>query len=178
MNRRLRTFTLWTGTLLSLMIVAAFVVSARWQVSFQVPTSRGPALYLMAGSAMFVTDDLFAGPVSTTPHSFGLSRWNSWVAQRVDFWVSGRPTFPDIPPVEVSPIHDYVHRLGMPLYALFLAVAVPTLLVWRFGRKPVKPGHCGCGYDLTGNTSGTCPECGKDAEKVVSTAVRTGSKQP
>lgn len=23
------------------------------------------------------------------------------------------------------------------------------------------PGHCPCGYDLTGNTSGVCPECGE-----------------
>lgn len=23
-----------------------------------------------------------------------------------------------------------------------------------------KPGQCRCGYDLTGNTSGVCPECG------------------
>jgi len=27
--------------------------------------------------------------------------------------------------------------------------------------KTVLPGHCGgCGYDLSGNTSGACPECG------------------
>ncbi len=32
MIRRLRTFTLWTGTLLSPLIVAAFVVSAWWQM--------------------------------------------------------------------------------------------------------------------------------------------------
>ncbi len=42
----------------------------------------------------------------------------------------------------------------------FGAVAVPTLLVWWFGRKRPLPGHCPCGYDLTGNVSGTCPECG------------------
>ena len=47
---------------------------------------------------------------------------------------------------------------------LFLFVAIPTLLVWRFGPKPVKPGHCRCGYDLTGNTSGVCPECGTKAD--------------
>ena len=47
-----------------------------------------------------------------------------------------------------------------PLYAPFLAVLLPTLLVWRFWPKPPKPGHCRCGYNLTGNTSGVCPECG------------------
>lgn len=29
------------------------------------------------------------------------------------------------------------------------------------GRRPA-PGKCRCGYDLTGNTSGVCPECGQD----------------
>ncbi len=47
-----------------------------------------------------------------------------------------------------------------PLIFPFLAVAIPTLLAWRFGPKPVKPGHCRCGYNLTGNASGVCPECG------------------
>ena len=33
------------------------------------------------------------------------------------------------------------------------------LWVGRYAR-----GHCpACGYDLTGNVSGVCPECGKDA---------------
>ena len=28
-------------------------------------------------------------------------------------------------------------------------------------RRRIKPGHCTtCGYDLTGNTTGRCPECG------------------
>ena len=44
---------------------------------------------------------------------------------------------------------------------VFASVAVPTLLVWRLGRKHVEPGHCRCGYDLTGNVSGKCPECGR-----------------
>ena len=49
-----------------------------------------------------------------------------------------------------------------PLYALLLAIAIPTLLVWRFVPK-FPPGHCPCGYDLRGNVSGVCPECGKKA---------------
>ncbi len=55
-------------------------------------------------------------------------------------------------------------RIAVPLYAVFAVVAVPTLLVWRFGRKPAKPGHCQCGYDLTGNTSGVGPECGVEVQ--------------
>lgn len=48
----------------------------------------------------------------------------------------------------------------VPLWIPFLLVAVPTaLLFWRDRRMP--PGHCKkCRYDLTGNQSGVCPECG------------------
>jgi hypothetical protein len=41
-----------------------------------------------------------------------------------------------------------------------LALTVLTLFLFRHDRRPSK-GHCHtCGYDLTGNTSGRCPECG------------------
>ncbi len=133
--RRLRTFTLWAGTLLCVLIIVLFVVSGWWEIALPGPTSRGPSLILMAGTAMIVHDYMAVTLVSADTHSFGLSRWNWWG-------------------VGLYPI------IHLPLYAVFLAVAVPTLLVWRFWPKPVKPGHCRCGYDLTGNTSGVCPECG------------------
>ena len=49
----------------------------------------------------------------------------------------------------------------IPFWIPFLLVAIPTaFLFWRDLRHP--PGHCQkCGYDLTGNTSGICPECGE-----------------
>ncbi len=56
------------------------------------------------------------------------------------------------------------HLIELPLYILFLTVAIPTLLVWRVWPKPDKPGHGRCSYDLTGNTSGVCPECGVEVQ--------------
>lgn len=49
----------------------------------------------------------------------------------------------------------------IPLWAPLMLVGLPTLwMLWsRRRRRP--PGHCvACGYDLTGNVSGRCPECG------------------
>ena len=52
----------------------------------------------------------------------------------------------------------------------FLAVAAPLLIAWitviqrRHLRtaKRLAEGRCRCcGYDLTGNLSGVCPECGE-----------------
>ncbi len=50
----------------------------------------------------------------------------------------------------------FVIPLWLPLVAL-------VLLAWALRKRsqPVPLGSCeNCGYNLTGNTSGTCPECG------------------
>ncbi len=45
--------------------------------------------------------------------------------------------------------------------AIFAAVAVPTGALWWLDRRRFPAGHCQtCGYNLTGNVSGRCPECG------------------
>ena len=61
---------------------------------------------------------------------------------------------------------------GLPLPVAVLPVLIATLpanlciatvlLRRRDRRKASRPGLCvKCGYDLTGNKSGVCPECGK-----------------
>ena len=53
--------------------------------------------------------------------------------------------------------------LLIPLWIPFLLLAIPTVILWRRDSRP-PPGHCkNCGYDLTGNISGRCPECGEVA---------------
>ncbi len=54
------------------------------------------------------------------------------------------------------------------LYVLFMVMFVPVLFVGlpfvilEHLRRRRPPGHCRkCGYDLTGNVSGRCPECGE-----------------
>jgi predicted Zn-ribbon and HTH transcriptional regulator len=38
---------------------------------------------------------------------------------------------------------------------------IPTAILFRRDRRRFPPSHCQrCGYDLTGNMSGVCPECG------------------
>ena len=53
---------------------------------------------------------------------------------------------------------------SVPLWIPFVVVFVPSFLAWRSSRKR-RPGYCRrCSYDLTGNESGVCPECGTKVE--------------
>jgi len=51
-------------------------------------------------------------------------------------------------------------QVAVPFWAL-AAIMSFLPLVWVIRDRRQKPGHCAnCGYNLTGNVSGTCPECG------------------
>jgi hypothetical protein len=51
--------------------------------------------------------------------------------------------------------------IALPLWLPILIVAIPTYLMWRKDHNRPRKGQCiKCRYDLTGNTSGICPECG------------------
>ena len=68
--------------------------------------------------------------------------------------------------------HNFLTHVGThwsfdaPFLGLFLLFASPwilklVILTWRHRPTFSRPGHCPtCNYNLTGNTSGTCPECG------------------
>jgi hypothetical protein len=51
--------------------------------------------------------------------------------------------------------------LNLQLWILFMIAVIPTGVLWYVDRRRIPPGHCRkCGYNLTGNVSGVCPECG------------------
>lgn len=54
----------------------------------------------------------------------------------------------------------WIQRVTVPLWLPLLLIAIPTALLCRRDR-PLPRNRCLCGYNLTGNLSGTCPECGE-----------------
>ena len=53
----------------------------------------------------------------------------------------------------------FVNFATVPIWVLFALVSIPVIV--RNTRKRHLAGHCkSCNYNLTGNVSGICPECG------------------
>jgi hypothetical protein len=51
--------------------------------------------------------------------------------------------------------------LVIPFWVPVLVSSVATVILFRGVRRKQRKGSCrSCGYDLTGNMSGVCPECG------------------
>jgi hypothetical protein len=60
--------------------------------------------------------------------------------------------------IQDGPSYSYI---GIPFWVPLVVAAIPTAILWCLDRRPLE-GHCRkCGYDLTGNVTGVCPECGK-----------------
>jgi len=50
----------------------------------------------------------------------------------------------------------------VPLTLAILIAVLPTSLMWYREMRRIPAGRCPkCGYDLTKNESGICPECGR-----------------
>jgi hypothetical protein len=148
----LRGLLKWTGTLACLLILLAAAACLRWQV-IQVGDGRTFDI-AAAGGRMSVG----WGPWGVYGISVGprLNTWKEIVAEwdRHALW-------------GISAAH--VARGGwltFPLWMPFVLTGVPTGWLWWRDRRRVPAGHCACGYDLTGNVSGRCPECGMGFQPV------------
>jgi len=67
-------------------------------------------------------------------------------------------------------------KIWLSHWLLLATTVMPTaLLFWLDRRRRIPPGHCQrCSYNLTGNTSGVCPECGTPIPKEAQEQLTTG----
>ncbi len=147
---RKRRILAWGGLVISVLIVDAWILSMRWACCYRFG-DRGPRLVAISrGGVEF---------------SYAPLRWGAFRAMRLDpgwgvddRYGENRDPVIWVPRVDVSP---QVASGVLPLWIPFLLVAGPTAMLWWRGSRRIPPGHCRvCGYDLTGNTSGVCSECG------------------
>jgi hypothetical protein len=65
---------------------------------------------------------------------------------------------------------------NVPLWVPFVLCVVVAVLAHRRARGP-KPGTCiKCGYNLSGNESGVCPECGSKFKLTVVQSPQRGGR--
>ena len=144
MRRRSRTRRLltWVGTVICVLILGPWALSYWWSVGYVGPSWD---CQLLAGVVVY--------------HS-GIS----WGCTGWAFGDVPRGLFRDAPLIPAVGRSSVGITACFPLWLPLAVFGVPTGVFWWHAWREdcrIPPGHCQhCGYDLTGNVSGQCPECG------------------
>ncbi len=157
----------WSGAGLSALITIAFATSLCREMLIRryVTTAKGTgyvSVTLEAGGITLGISPPHLDPTSPLPPDFSNDE------QTVVFYDSG------VFPYSAAGLIWWVHAgsvslrtgtsilvLTIPLWIPFLLFALPTIRLFMLDKRHHRPDCCAfCGYSLTGNTSGTCPECG------------------
>jgi len=156
---RLRRILKRAGTGLCVLIVIAWIFSLRWSVRFT-PTGKSPDLMIELWDG-FVSVVMVVGP----PQSIAVKEDVAClVLQDVGNVPHLRRFYGFIAPGSyLVPGNSGVRVTHIPIWLCLFLVFATTALLYR--RRCIPPGHCEkCGYDLTGNVSGICSECGEPCE--------------
>jgi len=143
-------------------LVFACVMLSGWLASIFVKVWWNGPVQIVLGHQGIIINRTFSLSAETGDWEF--APLHSWYSTDIRFQITERPTisfrlpnFVTIPPTNWPGL--LIKRLLIPHWLTNLLVWSPFFILWRKSRKPA-PGHCqGCGYDLTGNQSGRCPEC-------------------
>jgi len=173
MRRRWRVLK-WAGTVSALSMPGLLYLS--WDHDIYVQTRWGYGIHVVEGdlALSWWHKDRPRGPGRPVLSWGARFRYRPWCIGWG--WVFQWPRY-SAPKHEVAPgirvgahyldYRDYYHdgMVGVPMLAVFALIAVPTAWLWWRDRRRIPPGHCQkCGYNLTGNVSGRCPECGTAIE--------------
>ena len=156
LGRKGRVFK-WAGLMVSLFVLVAWAASFPVWCAYIVNTSR---------SSLDLT--LSQGCLASNYDRDSLVMWEGGKP-----WIMGlnrRPWSPCWWARCSRPYYGW--HVTVPLWMPFLVFAIPTIWLWWIDRRRIPPGHCRkCGYNLTGNMSGVCPECG---EQIVAASIPKG----
>ncbi|MBN1858452.1 hypothetical protein JW848_04525 [Candidatus Bipolaricaulota bacterium] len=141
----------WVGLLFSFVALSAWVwshcSSPIYDLGSHPLAQQGPLLAGGEGSWVFRTVQFADGEVLFS-YEFDPSVSMSLPDDLIDWsWLQ---------------VNGFYIGLVLPLWIPFVIAVIPTGVLWYLDRRRIPPGYCRkCGYDLTGNVSGVCPECGE-----------------
>lgn len=160
----------WILLTLSLLIAIPLLEPVR---VLQLPLSSKARIAVRSRVLEFATYDFPIAPdprpvscfwIATIPNG-ALGRFPLAISTtlRSKIWPAYATMPAEVGPIGAAPALTTLRVLTIPLLPPALLLFVATLFCWlRYWRRPAKPGLCSqCGYDLTGNASGACPECGR-----------------
>ena len=164
---RLRRSLKWVWTSLFALSIAAWMASAGCWLRAAYP----PVFVFVAEGGMNV---MVNDRVTAIKDRLSRASYSPWDPV---FWYVGdncavlitrddcfRP-FGGLPSTERT-LYDDGIEIYTPMWLWCLLLLAPTVWLWWRDRRRVSPDHCQkCGYDLTGNVSGVCPECGSTIKR-------------
>jgi len=151
MRSMVRTIAKWTATAATLTLLSAWLLAgySTTSVLIRPGTTRPHQAVLSHGSIEW----LVAQPAGSS-NLIGCFQLKSEVG----------PTFdPGLvrPRVEPAQLPGIDKCIIIPLWIPLAMCLAATPVLWFVDRRRRRPGYCAkCGYDLTKNLSGRCPECG------------------
>ena len=168
---RIRRIAKWAGLALCVLLALAFAATPLWYFGWQ---SRTWSVVVMSGSVHLIGLEL----IGAKGYTGGMPQWQfnrnlytpaQWTSQ-LSGWVSIEASSEETTTMRTlagttRPIKTHKPSyIILPIWIPFLLLLVPTALLWWHDRRYRFPsGHCNkCGYDLTGNVSGRCPEGGTE----------------
>jgi hypothetical protein len=145
----------WAGLALSVLILLIWLVSLRLQLMCRLADEKRAD----GNWECYFQFSINNGLVACTRSSMGSPQSPGWTLSVSSRWPRWKPLFSYLY-TSKSDLLPYFW-LVLPLWIPFVIVVIPTTYLWYYDR-PIPPGHCQkCGYNLTGNVSGVCPECGE-----------------
>ena len=181
---------LWIGLISCVLIAISFDLSHWWAVAYDstnrhLTLARGWIAY--TGVDAIARDDFLGGGLEAKAY-LAQSHWN--ISESKSGWylirqrsstlaesfglpgVSRRST-----PVRSGSsvngrrsvwVEEQVLQCRLPVWLVLVIAAIPTVLCCYLRRKlRRRVGCCQCGYNLLGNVSGICPECGESVPEDV-----------
>ncbi len=154
---RMRRVAKWVGIGLVVITAVAWTSSMRWHGNWAV--SNNLVVSIIGGCICVGDKAPRHGQLHFMRLKFGYSQ-RVRIGLHMPFWWFPRKPDQHYLVVYVGSTRGGKWGVVIPFWIPFLLFVFPTAILWHRDRRTAKPGNCQlCGYNLTGNESGVCPEC-------------------